>query len=353
MMYLLDGFLRTKRMGWLMVLPLVFVLWCNLHGGFVAGLGILTIFTLFNPAHWRRLVPVTIISGLATLLNPYGWHLWLFLLSSLSRPRPYLHEWHPVRFALAYVDYLALMLMAVLAMLFGGTKRKPWQIALLLVVGMASWKQNRHTVLFGVLAATVAPAGMDAFAGAWFRDLERRLGSCFFLGLYGCLCLIFAYKTVITGKSNPLRIEVSRHDYPVKAVAFMRKNQISGNVFAFFDWSQMVIRELNGHVQVFFDGRFRTVYEDELIEDYFSVLYGEQSHHEFLARFPRTDFMLLHWQNPLDDAIAEDADWQLIYTDHVARLYARRNEHNRRLLDAYMGKRLTMPDISPPHYLSK
>ncbi len=77
--------LARRRRGWLWPVPVLFVLWANLHGSFPLGLALLALEVVASlvPARWGRLsvraaLPTTaaavtlVASGLATLVNPFG-----------------------------------------------------------------------------------------------------------------------------------------------------------------------------------------------------------------------------------------------------------------------------------------
>src|SRR5512139_1502460 len=74
---------QLDRLWWL---PLIFVLWVNMHGGYIAGFMLLGVFivgeAISNVLHlsgdeivsWRRLgkvLGITLISGAVLLINPY------------------------------------------------------------------------------------------------------------------------------------------------------------------------------------------------------------------------------------------------------------------------------------------
>lgn len=84
---------RKLRTRWLLVLPPMFALWTNLHGGWLAGLVLGGAFWLEAGANWalawwrkeairdprNRFLQATAIGlacGLGTLVNPYGYHLY-------------------------------------------------------------------------------------------------------------------------------------------------------------------------------------------------------------------------------------------------------------------------------------
>jgi hypothetical protein len=73
--YLLESARKGGRwaiLAWL--LPVQF-LWCNLHGGFVAGLGLIGLYALGERLSGRKYIPIIIagvLATLATMINPYG-----------------------------------------------------------------------------------------------------------------------------------------------------------------------------------------------------------------------------------------------------------------------------------------
>ncbi len=78
-LYLLETARQTGRWRVLLLLAPLQILWCNLHGGFVAGLGLVSLYALGEALSRRPYWPyagILLISVLATLINPYGLEYW-------------------------------------------------------------------------------------------------------------------------------------------------------------------------------------------------------------------------------------------------------------------------------------
>ena len=84
----------------------MFVLWVNLHGGFLIGLATLFSWTVIecwqsdkNKSQTASPLLYILIVALclaATVVNPYGIALPLFTIQAAAMPRPYISEWQPI-----------------------------------------------------------------------------------------------------------------------------------------------------------------------------------------------------------------------------------------------------------------
>ena len=113
----------------------------------------------------------------------------------------------------------------------------------------------------------------------------------------------------------------------------------------------MCIRELRGSSKVFFDGRYRTVYSESLIDNYFGVLDNELDYEPYLHRFEETDIMLLDRVYPLAASIAQDSNWVEVYSSSIARLFLKNNLKNANAITRFNSGSLRLPQIEPPFYL--
>src|SRR6185437_9369642 len=92
--------------------PALFLVWVNLHGGWIVGGGVLAIWTVVSLLKDRSsavlLVSVGVLSLAATLINPYGWHMWEFLGTTVRMTRP-ITEWQPIFTTppMAWIPWLA------------------------------------------------------------------------------------------------------------------------------------------------------------------------------------------------------------------------------------------------------
>lgn len=153
-------FLPHRRWHWLY--PILFLLWANIHAGVAfGGVVLVSAFVVAlacdrgQALHWLL---VGSLSFLATLLNPLGWHLWVYVLNSLHDvTRPYLMEWQPpnLRWPVSYPFFILVILCAasVLHMRKHWNGHRDWTLLLLaLIFAYLGFRSIRHTAFFGIVA---------------------------------------------------------------------------------------------------------------------------------------------------------------------------------------------------------
>ncbi len=144
------------------------VLWCNLHGGFLAGLGLMGLYALgegLSRRPYRPYLRVMLAAGLVTLVNPYGWEYWRYLWAAVFMPRPEITEWSSLwgayrksqigNFDLAYILFIV-GLAGFLAVRTGWRELAPiLTLGLVLYLGL---KHLRHLTFLLLLVGAYMPA---------------------------------------------------------------------------------------------------------------------------------------------------------------------------------------------------
>ena len=95
-LYLLESARLSGNWRRLWLLVPIQIVWCNLHGGFLAGLGLIFLYALGEALSRRPFRPYLgwfLLAGLATLINPYGLQYWSYLVLAVTMPRPEITEW--------------------------------------------------------------------------------------------------------------------------------------------------------------------------------------------------------------------------------------------------------------------
>jgi len=327
----------TGRAYWLWTLPVLYAIWVNLHGGVLAGVGVLGIWVAVQIVEQLRnkparlipslsaLVPVGLLCvacGLALLVNPYRAALVEFLLRTATVPRPEIHEWSPLGLtSLSGQLYLGLLAIGIFGLVFSTRRRKPEAILILSVTAIVPLFSQRHYPLF---LLTLVVLGGEHIADVWNRWLVP-MSTGFGLGrLITAVCLAVAM--VLIGLSPPrfacIRIEPYYFAFPARAVALLKQSGVRGNIAVPFDWGEYVLWHLGPGLKVSIDGRRETVYSDASYRQSRDFERGTGAW-DTLLKTTTTDLVLAPNGSPLASLMSRTDGWLPFYQDTFSVLFAR------------------------------
>ncbi|MGA7579092.1 MAG: hypothetical protein ACLQUW_14120 [Desulfobaccales bacterium] len=341
-LYLLETARQTGRWRVLWLLAPLQILWCNLHGGFVAGLGLVSLYALGEALSSRPFWPyagILLISVLATLLNPYGWEYWQYVIHAVVMPRPQITEWASVLEAYrAGTDQGRLLYLISVVGIFGFLAWwARWRdLTAILVVGITLYlgiRHTRHLVFFLLLTGAYLPVMLTRFLEKITSDPKlisagKRLG--WKAPAIAGLVIITSFGIKI-GRCHPLSLEIpplpekaSVADiyYPVGAVEYIKSQRLKGNLLTEFDWGEYLIWILSPQCKVALDGRYETVYPEEVTDQYFDFIDGRKNWREFLQKYP-PEMVLIKSQGKAYGLIHADQQWRQVYFDRGCALFVR------------------------------
>jgi len=331
-----------------MAVPLL-ALWANLHGGFIIGLSSLGVYSavvaiqdLIDRKSIRRgtqLGVLTIAAAAATLLTPYGLGTWQAVAHALRNPftRNIITDWQPLIFALGrqwnashfgviyYVCVIALI--AAMAVTFVLTPRGgdlPL-VAIAMLMSVAAFTAVRNMPL--AVIACAAPIARH-FSLILPRREARNVRAGVELKIppnhSGVNQWVAAVLAGVVAISSGL---FSRHlivgpDYPAGAVDFMQRNGLHGNILGAFGWGEYLIWHTAPESKVFLDGRYDTVFPQQVIRDYAVFYFDLPGAAQVLSAYPH-DFVLIPAGSPAESLMKKASGWKLIYQDGHSVLYAR------------------------------
>jgi hypothetical protein len=240
------------------LLPLLFFIWANLHGGFAIGLALLCLHFI---SFWRegKTIHATdgiifISSVLITLINPYGLRLWHEIWMSLSDSnlRWAIAEWQPFYTSLEPSFWLLAGLVFSFGYIF--RKRIPQRQYLFATVTLiAGIMSVRMMPIFALVAVRFVYTGFKLLAEDIRKNSEavRRSGKAYtVLGIVVGIFFILntGGSTYIMFKNPPERM------YPYGAVHFLATRQSLGKIYAPYDWGGFLEWQIPGN-RFFIDGR--------------------------------------------------------------------------------------------------
>ncbi|MCE0482706.1 MAG: hypothetical protein LV479_00540 [Methylacidiphilales bacterium] len=260
---------------------LTMVIWANLHGGFVTGLAWLLVVGMIEFAlrgDWKIWALRLGLCTAATLINPFGYDLWISTGRALTVTRHGFNEWAPVSWwpePLSYPGYKLLLFGTIVALVllvrFRGWRRLDYRAFILLVLFLViSLTSVRHTSLFAAVAGALLP-GLFAveFAFDGSDNPVHRLG---LMAVRSTLLLIPLYATLRLIPGAGLELEYPHVACPREAIEYLKREKISGRLLVPFNYGSYALWALRGQMRVSMDGRYDLVYRPKTyqrVEDFF------------------------------------------------------------------------------------
>ena len=334
---------------WALALPPLFVLWINIHGGALAGVGLILLATgastlqvlwtryrsptsdrkqVASSSHLNTVLALWLASlGVITALfcNPWGAGLVRWLIKSVLWFRPEIEEWNPAPFGWDHAALFILIAVSAFAWTASRRRRRLWELAVCGAFAVLALRSVRNAPLFGIVALALVPPHL-ADALARFRDHFGGLLQVWRQRITQKLAIValvisaagIAIATFILHKDHPLTMEVPRARYPVAAVDFIRARALGGKLLVFFDWGDMAIFHLPG-CPVSIDGRLDACYSRPLITAHWKLYNGEEVDQKVLP-VAQADLALLPSNLAGTLALSKQPGWQIVYFDNTAAL---------------------------------
>ncbi len=317
---------------WRITVPLLVVIWANLHGGFAIAIFLLGIF-LFSRIFLKKIdkwdFAVFLASIAATFVNPYGARLWSEVLSSVTDTslRFEIQEWLPG--VLIFNVPLVVLVSIILGLGSSLYKKLTFtQIGIFIVFLLLAASSIRHTPFFIIIAFCFSTQLFTLFYSGIKKAEQKKRFDKFNIGLFLIAGFLFIYAFYNSAIHNPHSVEKF---YPTKdAVGYMSKNAKESQIFALYNWGGYLIWKLPSK-KVFIDGRMPSWrfkapvgQADSALKEYDSIVTGDADYKVFFDKYkiawaildkPCPQNRLFLCQRLLHDG------WSRVYEDKVSIIY--------------------------------
>ncbi len=341
-------------------LPALMLFWANIHGGFLLGFVLLACFLIDALLSWIsdrcsiealakvwRLVAVTTISALTTLINPYGYRLYThiygyltdrFLMDHINEfQSPNFHQWSPRCFAL-----LLVITFVGLAMRRG--KVRPAHVLLVLFCAYSGLYSSRNLPIASLLlvlmmapvySQSIRDASQNAASQPHLRGslsvlggLSRRLTtieSDLQWPLWPILAIlggawICTHSGRIGGKTY-MEAHFDAARFPVQAASFIQNNAIHDPIFCPDSWGGYLIYRLYPKNKVFVDDR-HDLYGSSFFRKYLQTI-NVAPGWENLLNDEHVQWVVAPYQSPLANILEITTGWHIRYEDSATVIYER------------------------------
>ena len=316
---------RDGQVKLLALVPVIFAVWVNVHGGWLVGAGVLGVFTacaMFDRAlsmsHRRLVVAASIASAIATLCNPYGFRMLGFLFETVRPDRADIVEWLPV----TKLPLVAVMLWLVpTAVAIAAVWRGRWRIpvssmAIIVMLAIASFRVVRIVPFYALAAGFLAGPYIwsrmlvaQAPPRRTFRERQFAVLAC--LSIIAVSVAIFGRRIMMDGSWLP----------EPEAAAYVTRHRLQGHMFIWFDYGEYAIWHFWPAIRVSLDGRRETALSDELRAVHRRIYSDAPGAIEELRRL-NPDYVWVPVDMPLVRRL-ETAGWQTVFRGPRSIIFAR------------------------------
>lgn len=315
---------KTGRVRELLWLPLLFALWANIHIQFIDGLVVLalalaeSVLSIYVPRISMRILALPLAFSflaclLATLLTPYGWHIYKTAhdLATQHAVLNFINELQALPFR-SLSDYAVLFLaFASVAMLARSPRLLAFETALFLFAAIVSFRSARDLWVMTITASAILASTLPG------RQTPRRLPAFFSLlaaSVAAIMLLLAARLFHINNATLNTRLE---SQLPVRAVDFAKAHHYPGPVYNNYDWGGFLIWELRFPVSI--DGR-AALHGDDRIHRSEDTWEG-QPDWDTDPQLHTAGLVVAPVSAPLTQLLRTDPEFHLAYEDKLTALF--------------------------------
>ena len=347
----------------LFLLPIIQIFWSNMHGSFIVGIFILVIFVgcetarlIFNRyvsfwqrdlLTWKRLKPlftIFVITFLATLINPYGFRLFIQPFSVVIHKSDYIktiYEWQSpfasrtffTSYAFKY--YIVWMVLLLLSFLVNLKRFDLSNFVLSAFFFVMAAQMHRNITIFTIATCPIVALNFQQAGKDFIHIKDQKLKQMIYAGV-GVIMLIILIPLIMVskkhgyiyrkGSSKPFGLGVASN-MPIEATEYIMANHIKGCCFNSYTYGTYLIFHCFPDVRVTMDSRAEHVYGEKFYKRHQIALYDVRTFIGILEEF-NIEFILLKYKSTNQtkncEYLQKSEKWALVYFDDDCFLYLRR-----------------------------
>jgi hypothetical protein len=353
--YLLDRYKRHngRLLPWL---PLVVLVWANVHGGYAIAFILMACYLVgevinrlachdqdpvLSPKQLLHLALVMVVCFAVVGINPNTWQMWLypFRTVGIGVLRDFIQEWQSPNFHQVWQQpFIVLLLLSVLALARAGRRADFTDLTLLAVWAASALLAGRNMAIFALVSVpilvrygTLALGGQLAtwrnvpWMRHWLGEATRPLAGGRLLSALNWLLLILVVLAALVKMYMPLRpgtVEKAiRESLPVDAVAAIQSQHPAGPMFNSYNWGGYLIFTLWPDYLVFVDGR-TDLYDEAFLREYLETYAADDGWQGRLDTYG-IRLVIVERNSVLARFLRVDPAWKEIFQDEVAAVFTR------------------------------
>ncbi len=351
--FILEGYREGKvERRRLYLLPLLTLLWANMHSGFMVGVAVLVVYTVgeavgrlagrifdypaVRPFSWPDIGLMGLLSMgsfLAAFINPSTYKLVFFSLGTLGSNaiQSNILEWRSPDFHQIYFWFFGVMIvLGVMAWVFSPRRPTPTEILLFLGTAAGGLISARHIPLFAVVAPVILSRHVLLILDGTslyrlFREDEmEQVSPKGAMQAINWLIIMLVVGvgllwTAVRISNNHLSVEKV---FPVAAADYLEESGLAETrIYNHYEWGGYLIWR---RIPVFIDGRTE-LYGDEFFLSYLKAFEARGDWQEPLEAYD-VETVIMPRNSALSTVLTASDGWEEVYGDGQARIFERQME---------------------------
>ena len=339
------------RKSWIAGWAILYVVWLNMHAGFVVGVAMLFFHVIerwlaewstnrsWTGLHlayqklWHHFLLIPIL-GIGLLINPWGTLYAPYLVRAILMPRPTMLEWQPLWMTHDSLTTMFAFGLSVLALGYVAKNRRWTRLRGWLFCCLAAYmalKHLRHGSLYAIVWMATMPGWLTPTA--FGRSAIALLYSCRTMTMRGAaavsvVCILFSLLHPIWKATLPANDPNGAMVYPVGAIDYLKANQFAGNLLTPFASGAYVSWTSYPQIKVSIDGRYEVAYQEDVLPKHNRFYGAEPGWQDVLTEYA-ADLVLVQNGSPVKEVLGKQGTnteaWRVIYEDKAFALFAKDN----------------------------
>ncbi len=344
--YLISGYLKQKQKKYLLALPLLQILWVNLHIYFFVGLGLIALSLLFSFATFPLLILLAALFG--CLLNPFGLSGALTPLTIFNDYGYRLVENQPVWFIekLIYnpnftIFKLVFFTTIVSYFLLFITKKRIdlFYLAIFVFTGLAAFLAIRNFTFFGLFIIPILSQNLTGFLP---NRVKINLNKLDWLALVIILLFlpVVALNSVQKSFFGESKLGLGVYQNDNEPIVFFKENDLKGPIFNNYDIGGYLIFQLFPQEKVFVDNR-PEAYPVSFFENlYIPIQQDEYKWQKAVNEYQfNTIIFSYHDATPWGQAFLisriKDQQWRPVFINDRVIIFVKNNQQNKSVIEKH------------------
>jgi hypothetical protein len=369
--YFLDRFSRGKtslRRMW--ILPVLMLLWVNLHAGFIAGVTLVLIFFVSAVFEYlfassgrrsslsskvRQMGVVAAATVMASLVNPNGYRLYVYLFKyfkAVHNLNPPNELFSPSFQLLIFEPFLVAVIAPILLLLYSRYRprlEEALTLGVWIALGLIALRNIPVMLLICAPIYARLLQGLNEPLAEWLskvpkiqeplRRLFRRIGLVVSMEkifdrhlISVVVLLVLSWIVVHQGNLGSYQVMnfrfLKERGFPVSAIEYLKTNRPAGNVFN--DWvaGGFLIYNFYPNVKVFVDGRL-DMYGEDFARLFLKLINtpgvdeGKDNWKKIFQRY-QIQWVMIRPECALRYVLDSDPEWERRYLDAECIIFVRK-----------------------------